>query len=148
MNDTRRKFNGQLSGTATQSQAQLARRRGSFDGTLNAVENGQQMGHAKFSYSGTQRTLTVSNLQNQNKDAVKGVGSALFNQMENIGRKSGANKVETTLTAPEAQGFYRKMGLRPDANMAQSLRDAAQDMGQSLTQEEAEAKTPIWRKPI
>lgn len=139
-----RKFNGRIGGSVSTDAGQRRRRRGSFSASLSAVHDGGTVGSLKMSYSGTRRTMTVSSIQNMSGGQVSGVGSALMQRAEHVGKLSGAHTLETTLTAPSAQGFYRKQGLRPDPVMHATIKEAAPE----LSDEDAAKKVPVWSKEL
>ncbi len=148
MADARRQFSGTIGGSISRSAEQKRARSGSFSAELFATQDGQQVGKMKIEHSESRRTTTITDLENQRGATFRGVGTALFRRAEHVGRVLGATQLETTLTAQEAQGFYRHMGMAPDPTMLATMRSAVQQSGQQRTEAQLEAMVPVWRKQL
>lgn len=142
--DARRAFNGSVTGSVSRTPEQRRARSGSFMAQVEAVQDGVTVGTMEIKHSQTARVTTVSNILNLKPAEMKGVGEAMFRRAEHVGRQFGATELHTTLTAPEAQGFYRKMGLQPDPATVALYREAAPD----LSDEAIARKVPVWKKAL
>ena len=146
--DERRVFNGQLVGSISRSPEQKRRRSGSFSASLAAIQDDQQVGRMKIEHSESRGVTTVTDLENMRGAHYKGVGSALFHRAEHVAKAMGSTHLETTLTAQEAQGFYRKMGMAPAPELLAPLKAAYAESGQAISDDKLEAMVPTWRKPV
>ena len=144
MSDDRRMFNGSIGGSISRTPSQARRRSGSFSAEVQATVEGQTVGTMKLEHSVTRRTTTISSIMNTAENNFRGVGSALIRRAEHIARQSGAVTLETTLTAPSAQGFYRSQGLSPNPEM---FSDYKQLMPEASDAEVAKL-VPVWQKDL
>ena len=142
-------FTGTVRANINQTAQQKQRRSNSFETNMTADQNGKKVGELKMSVSDSRKTAAVSSVSNYAGNELKGVGSKLMNEAEELARGYGATKMETELTAPDAQGFYRKLGYVPNPDMLKMLRDAtAEDSNTSKNAEDLEKKVPIWEKKL
>lgn len=137
-------FSGKITGSISTTPAQRAGRRGSFSASLSASHGNQLVGKMEITHSASQRTTTISSIQNTSGGRVKGVGSALMQRAEHVARQMGDHTLETTLTAPSAQGFYKKQGLRPNPELFSALKKAAPEVSDDVLA----SKVPIWGKSL
>lgn len=74
----------------------------------------------------------------------QGLGGFLMNQVAEDGASMGSTQLTTTATAPTAQPFYGKLGLRPDPQIWSGLIQATPE----VDPDDLKSKVPIWSGPI
>lgn len=102
---------------------------------------------------GPPRVLTISTIASNPPGG--GLGRFAMMQIAQQALENDAMTIQTTLTAPSAQGFYSIMGLAPEPNLAAQLipvyTQALMEQDPTLTLAQAQAiaasKIPVWQAP-